>query len=77
MIHCAKIAEDVHGALERKEMKTEKEVREELAMMLREQEKECNPDTWKHITGYIGALNWILKEDHLKEVIERRGDDIK
>jgi len=43
-------------------MKTEEEVREELEVMLRQQERECNPDTWKHVTGFIGALRWILNE---------------
>jgi len=41
-------------------MKTEEEIKKELEIMIKEQEKERNPDTWKHITGYIGALRWIL-----------------
>jgi len=43
-------------------MKTEEEVREELEIMLGEQGRERDPDAWEHVTGFIGALRWMLGE---------------
>ncbi len=51
-------------------MRTEEEVRKELEMMLRESEKERSPDAWKHITGYISALRWMLDETMQKSLVD-------
>lgn len=41
-------------------MKTEEEIKKELEVTIEEQKTERNPDTWKHVAGFIGALKWVL-----------------